>query len=53
MLDEVDGLRRQQGGIVGLVSILDGCAIDRLGPGMRGVLGGERAQGAETCGGPL
>ena len=39
MLDEVDGLRRQQGGIVGLVSILDDCAIDRLVPGMRGVLG--------------
>ena len=25
--------------MVGLVSILDGCAIDRLVPGMRGVLG--------------
>ena len=39
MLDQVDGLGRQQGGIVGLVSILDSCAIDRLVPGMRGVLG--------------
>ena len=28
-----------RGGIVGLVSILDGCTIDRLVPGMRGVLG--------------
>ena len=36
---EVDGLGRQQGGIVGLVSILDGCAIDSLVPGMRVVLG--------------
>ena len=32
------------GGIVGLVRILDGCAIDRLVPGMRGVLG-ERGRG--------
>ena len=44
MLHEVDGLGRQQGGIVGLVSILDGSAIDRLVPGMRGVLG-ERGRG--------
>ena len=28
-----------RGGIVGLVSILNGSAIDRLVPGMRGVLG--------------
>ena len=39
MLHEVDGPGRQQGGIVGLVSILDGSAIDRLIPGMKGVLG--------------
>ena len=39
LLHEVDGLGRQQGGIVGLVRILDGCAIDRLVLGMRGVLG--------------
>ena len=39
MLHEVDGLGRQHGGIVGLVSILDGSAIDRLVPGMRGILG--------------
>ena len=39
LLHEVDGLGRQQGGIVGLVSILDRSAIDRLVPGMRGVLG--------------
>ena len=38
-MHEVDGLGRQQGGIVGLVSILDGSVIDRLVPGMRRVLG--------------
>ena len=39
MLHEVDGFGRQQGEIVVLVSILDGSAIDRLVPGMRGVFG--------------
>ena len=39
MLHEVDGFGRQQGVIVVLVSILDGSAIERLVPGMRGVLG--------------
>ena len=39
MLHEVDGLGRQQGGIVGPVSILDDSAKNRLVPGMRGVLG--------------
>ena len=39
MLHEFDGLGREQGGIVGLVGILDGSTIDRLVPGTRGVLG--------------
>ena len=39
MLHEVDEFGGQQGGIVGLVSILDGSAIYGLVPGMRGVLG--------------
>ena len=39
MLHEVDGFRRKQGRIVVLVRILDGSAIYRLVPGMRGVLG--------------
>ena len=39
MLHKVDGLGRKQGRIIGLVSILDGSAIDRLVPGTRGVLG--------------
>ena len=39
MLHEFYGFGRQQGGIVVLVSILDGRAIDRLVPGMRGVFG--------------
>ena len=39
MLHKVDGLGRQHGGAVGMVSILDGSSIDRLVPGMRGVLG--------------
>ena len=38
-MHEVDKLGRKQGGIVGLVNILDGSTIDRLVPGMRGVLG--------------
>ena len=38
MLHEFDGLGRQQGGIVRMVSILDGSAIDTLVLGMRGVL---------------
>ena len=38
MLHEINGLGRKQGGIVGLVRILDGSAIDRLVPGMKGVL---------------
>ena len=44
MLHEVDGIGRQQRGIVWLVSISDGSAIDRLVPGMRGFLG-ERGRG--------
>ena len=43
-MHEVDRLGRQQGGIVRLVRILDGSAIDRLVPCMRGVLG-ERGRG--------
>ena len=39
LLHKVDGLGRQQGGIFGLVRILDGSAIDRLVPSVRGVLG--------------
>ena len=38
MMHEFDGLGRQNGGIVWMVIILDGSAIDRLVPGMRGVL---------------
>ena len=39
MLHEVDGFGRKHGVIVGLVSILDGSAIDKLVTGIRGVLG--------------